>query len=333
MDKLMYIKKAKKFTLVAKGLSASSLEDFASKNPAKSTSGTVKETIGFGRLFEDLDSGAKFFEYVGNCHVAKIIHESRTPSKKDIDRLLHQKKAALRRADPEIKFPRSKQIELRKECAAELMTNASANQTVFFVLIDLQKSVAFISVGSKAETEKVSRFLGQAGITVEEDFFSMSIEEDLTNLLDNPESLADGWELGKASTLANLTEKSKVSYSSQDLASEELHVNTEKQKLAVDVEFVLKESFRLRINVNQAITNIKFLQREPPEWLEYNSEKGEGGEEVDALRLNWEYDIFVVKALFDAVSELFDNIGNSSINESKYTEADLEFDKAESIAN
>ncbi|EGR2118989.1 recombination-associated protein RdgC [Vibrio cholerae] len=303
----------------------STLEEIAKANPAKKTSGTVQESIGFSRIFDDLDPNARYFEFIGGQYLAKIIHETRVPSKKDIDRELARKKMEMRKADPEIKFTRSKITEIRKEVKNELRAVTAPTVNVFYLVLQERTKKAWISCSSKKDSERLMQFLGQANIRLMEEELSVDIESDLTAIIGPEAFLGEDWELGQATSLTNLSDKSKVSYASQDLSSSELGANTEKEKKAVEIELIYKTCVRLRINANQALTNIKLLQKDAPEWLNFSSEQGEEASEIDVIRAHYQLNMAIIDNLYKAVHKLIENIGSNVIGASNSEGADLEF--------
>jgi DNA recombination-dependent growth factor C len=324
----MQVTKFKEYEIKQDELTAVFFEAKAAENPAKRTSGIVQETLGFTRMFEDFSTsgGARYFEYIGGLFVAKILHETRIPNNRDIDRELIKRKQEFRKAEPDTPLTRRKISELRKQCKEDLRAVTAPRVDIYYIIINAEKPIAYLNVSNSKKSETLLLFLGQAGIHLMECDYSINIEDDLLEMLSEPETrLPEDWNLGNAVNLKNIADNSQASYAKQNLESNELNANVDNSKRPTDLEVIYHDFIRCRLTSNQAVTNIKLLARELPDGIDFSSESGESQHEIDVLRSEWSFTLFIIQLLSEKVRELYENSDQFVVSKTFEKENQLEF--------
>ncbi len=272
----MLIKKLQVFEYrVQQQNSIAELNNIASANHCPDTSPTVLKTIGFIKPFLYQDPTTGHVESIESYGVAMIQIQQKKARRSDVS---HQLTAYTAQQQKEgKKLTHKERQEKRKEIEAELTRNAVPADTHIICIFDINNSWLWVGTSNKKELAEVKTFITNLGIDLLENAFSVSIEQDLTHLIKNPNQLKQDFELGKKASLQS-PDKSIARYSGQDLCSKEIDENVDKQKDATALEMSYKNALSFCLVSSQAITGIKYDIDECVNMLEIDREDAKDDE-------------------------------------------------------
>lgn len=280
------------------------IKQLATNNGCPETTPNCLKTIGFIKPFLFEDPTTEIVEKVGRYFVSIIQIQERKAKRSDVT---HQVNAHIRKErEKGNTLTRSERRDLRKDIEQSLAKVAIPTQTDIEIIFEIDKGLIWVGSSNSSHLDQVQQVLNGAGLSTLINVFSTEMEKDLTLFRKDPSLLKDGFELGDKASLANSEDKAKARYTGQDLLSNELDTNVEKQKQVTHAEFNYEDAVIFSISGSQALTSIKFDNAKCIELLEF--EKEDDGDELHHAKQNLTIKLQMLGEIIPKLYGMFDSV-------------------------
>lgn len=247
-------------------LTLNALKDIANNNKATSTTNVVDMTIGFEAPFYNLTQNAAMIETIHGYLVAQLVIEERKPKRVDIDRETTIRVHKYMKENPDTRITRKVRGEIQKNVKADLVKKTQPTKSYYLLAFDIETNDLLINCTSSTVLKQVTGFLASpCDIGLMDVDFHPDITTKLTDFIEKPnDNLTEHFEIGNNAGLVEGEKKEAVKaiYSNQDLGSHEIEENLECGKKGYFVELIYREYARLRINKDNALTNIAIANKD-----------------------------------------------------------------------
>lgn len=280
------------------------IKQLATNNGCPETTPNCLKTIGFIKPFLFEDPTSEMVEKVDRYCVAIIQIQERKAKRSDVT---HQVNVHIRKErEKGNTITRSDRRDIRKEIEHSLSKVAIPTQTDIEIIFQIEKGLLWVGSSNTSHLDQVQQVLNGAGLTMLLNVFSTEMEKDLTSFRKDPNLLKDGFELGDKASLANSEDKAKARYTGQNLLSDELDTNVEKQKQVTHAEFNYEDAVIFSISGSQALTSIKFDLEKCIEHLEF--EKEDDGDELHHAKQNLNIKLQMLGEAIPKLFGMFDSV-------------------------
>ena len=235
-------------------LDKDALNGIAKRFPVSATSELVPYTIGFSKLFTEIQKEPEYCFEVDSVIVMQVVLEERKPSKGQVRKRMLMKIVVEKEKGEEITAARIK--ELKEEARLELLREIDPAQTPILIAFDVPNHHVWLGTAAPDKIKRCKQFLVESGFTVSDRDFNVCITEKLAHLLEKPNSLPEHFDLGNNATMFDNIKKARSAHSKQDLGSTELSTNLENDKSPIMLELRYRNAVRFRVNEIQSMSNI-----------------------------------------------------------------------------
>lgn len=243
---------------------------------------TKPVTTGFIRPFELLDATTDFIVGLGSFGYGLILIKEKKPKRSEVTRWLNAKLKQDREAGKT--YTQKERRELRKTIEKERLQHTEPEETLVHVVFDFNKSEIWLSCASGKKRDIAKELIQGAAIDLMDRTISITMESDLTAIINEPNKLPEHMDLGRSTSMKEPSIKSTVRYRAQDLAGDEVAINIKKNKEATQLEFYYRESVHFTLGTNQEITGIKYDLDAVSGWLDLDVEDDTNDELFSAQR-------------------------------------------------
>lgn len=303
------MKRLQIYTAKLSDFSIPTLNELAAKMPCPEPTPTNPATLGFIKPFEYLDDTTDYVENINGYGYSIVQIKEKRAKRKQVTALL---KAKLKKdRDNGIVHSRKEMKELRKQIEIDCIKTELPEETNIICVFDVKHDEIWLSTSNKKARDRVKDLLISIPIQLMERSLSINIEDDLTNIINEPNILPEDMDLGHCTSMKRISDKSTVRYRAQDLANDEVETNIQCFKLATQLELDYKSSVKFTLNATQEITGIKFSYEAVEKWLDFETDTSKE-DELDAAKTNVNFTITLLEHLLPNIFGIFNQSNGSN---------------------
>lgn len=270
---------------------------------------TKPVTAGFIRPFELLDNTTDFIENLAGFGYGCILVQEKKPKRSEVTRWLNAKLKRDRESGKT--YTQKERRELRKSISKERLAKTEPVETLIQVVFDFKNDEIWLSCSSNLKRDLAQSIIQGCGIDIMERPISITMEQDLTTIINFPGKLIEHMDLGRSTSMKEPSIKSTVRYRAQDLAGEEVALNIKKNKEATQLELEYRESVMFTLNTNQEISGLKYDLDKVSTWLDMSTDE-QDEDELYTSKRRIQTTIEVMSHLIPYIFQAFNQLHGSN---------------------